>query len=64
VWEIASVEGTHRGEPVIAPIYRFRRGGSDDGAFEATGSVPGVADVLADRGEDVGDWLFAEGPDG
>jgi hypothetical protein len=26
--------------------------------------VPRVADVLADRGEDVGDWLFEEGPDG
>jgi hypothetical protein len=25
--------------------------------------VPRVADVLADRGEDVGDWLFEEGPD-
>ena len=24
VWEIASVEGTHRGEPVVAPLFRFR----------------------------------------
>jgi hypothetical protein len=26
--------------------------------------VPRVADILADRGEDVGDWLFEEGPAG
>ena len=63
VWEIAAVEGTHRGEPVVSPLYRFRGRDGDDGEFEATGSVPRVADVLADRGEDVGDWLFEEGPD-
>lgn len=63
VWEIAAVEGTHRGEPVVSPLYRFRGRDRDDGGFEATGSVPRVADVLADRGEDVGDWLFEEGPD-
>jgi pilus assembly protein CpaF len=63
VWEIAAVEGTHRGEPVVSPLFRFRgRDGEDDG-FEATGAVPRVAHVLADRGEDVGDWLFEEGPD-
>ena len=64
VWEIAAVEGTHRGEPVVSPLYRFRGRDGDEGGFEATGSVPWVADVLADRGEDVGDWLFEEGPDG
>src|SRR5688500_18252974 len=64
VWEIASIEGTHRGEPVVSPLYRFRGREGDIGEFHATGSVPRVADVLADRGEDVGDWLFEEGPDG
>jgi pilus assembly protein CpaF len=63
VWEIAAVEGTHRGEPVVSPLFRFRGRDRDDGGFEVTGSVPRVADVLADRGEDVGDWLFEEGPD-
>jgi pilus assembly protein CpaF len=63
VWEIAAVEGTHRGEPVVSPLYRFRGRDGDHGGFEATGSVPRVVDVLADRGEDVGDWLFEEGPD-
>lgn len=63
VWEIAAVEGTHRGEPVVSPLYRFRGPEGGDGVFEATGSVPRVVDILADRGEDVGDWLFEEGPD-
>jgi len=64
VWEIAAVEGTHRGEPVVSPLFRFRGRDGDDGGFRATGSMPSVAEVLADRGEDVGDWLFEEGPDG
>jgi pilus assembly protein CpaF len=64
VWEVGAVEGTHRGEPVVSPLYRFRRRGDDEGVFEATGAVPRIADVLAERGEDVGDWLFAEGSDG
>jgi pilus assembly protein CpaF len=63
VWEIASVEGTHRGEPVVSPLFRFRFRDGEDGGFEATGAVPRVAHVLADRGEDVGDWLFEEGSD-
>jgi pilus assembly protein CpaF len=63
VWEIAAVEGTHRGEPVVSPLYRFRGGDATDGGFQATGSVPRVVDLLTDRGEDVGDWLFEEGPD-
>jgi pilus assembly protein CpaF len=64
VWEVAAVEGTHRGEPVVSTLYRFRPRDGDDGCFEATGTIPRVADVLADRGEDVGDWLFAAGVDG
>jgi pilus assembly protein CpaF len=63
VWEIAAVEGTQRGEPVISPLFRFRRRGADEGEFESTGAVPRLADVLADRGEDAGDWLFEQGPD-
>jgi pilus assembly protein CpaF len=62
VWEIATVEGTHRGEPVIAPLFRSRaRSGAR--SFEASGTVPQIAGTLADRGEDVGDWLFAPGVD-
>ena len=27
VWEIAAVEGTHRGEPVVTPLFRFQHKG-------------------------------------
>ncbi len=63
VWEIAAVEGTHRGEPVVSPLFRYRGRDGNEGGFEATGAVPRVAHILADRGEDVGDWLFEEGSD-
>jgi pilus assembly protein CpaF len=63
VWEVATVEGTHRGEPVVAPLFRFRPREGQFGAFEASGTVPQIASALTDRGEDVGDWLFAPGVD-
>ena len=63
VWEIAAVEGTHRGEPIIATLFRFRARSGVDGAFEASGSVPRVADTLVERGEEVTDALFEQGED-
>jgi pilus assembly protein CpaF len=57
--EIAAVEGMHRGEPVVAPLFRFRRRDGVNCTFEATGTVPNLASVLSDRGEQVGDALFA-----
>jgi pilus assembly protein CpaF len=63
VWEIAAIEGTHRGEPVVSPLFRFRHRDGGEGVFEATGTVPRIADVLADRGEEVGDAMFEEGED-
>ncbi len=59
VWEIAAVEGTHRGEPVVTPLFRFRPREGQAGSFEASGTVPGVATMLADRGEAIDEWLFA-----
>jgi pilus assembly protein CpaF len=59
VWEIAAVEGTRRGEPVVTPVFRYRSREGSSGQFEATGTVPSIATTLADRGEDVGDWMFA-----
>src|SRR5688572_31907145 len=38
VWEIAAVEGTRRGEPVVTPVFRFRPRAGADGHFEATGT--------------------------
>jgi pilus assembly protein CpaF len=65
IWEIASIEGTHRGEPVVASLFRFRprAGEGPAGSFEATGAVPRVAQALAERGEDVDDGLFLQGED-
>jgi pilus assembly protein CpaF len=63
VWEIAAIEGTHRGEPIVSPLFRFRHRDPGEGVFEATGTIPRVADVLADRGEEVGDSMFEEGED-
>jgi pilus assembly protein CpaF len=59
VWEIAAVEGTYRGEPVVVPLFRFRQRNGASGRFEATGTVPDLAAGLADRGEQVGEALFA-----
>jgi pilus assembly protein CpaF len=63
VWEVAAVEGTHRGEPVVSPLFRFRHREGGAGVFEATGTIPGVVEVLADRGEDVGEAMFEQGED-
>jgi pilus assembly protein CpaF len=59
VWEVATVEGTRRGEPIVTPVFRFRSRDGAAGAFEASGVVPSIASTLADRGEDLRDWLFA-----
>ena len=63
VWEIAAVEGTRRGEPVVTPLYVFRPRIGALGGFEATGEVPHVATALAERGEDVENELFGNGAD-
>jgi len=63
ICEIAAVEGTHRGEPVVASLFKMRTRTMGDGVFEATGSVPHVAQLLAERGEAVDDDLFAPGVD-
>jgi pilus assembly protein CpaF len=63
VWEIAAVEGTHRGEPVVTPLFRFQHKGSAAGSFEATGAIPEVLATLANRGEQVGSELFEAGAD-
>jgi pilus assembly protein CpaF len=63
VWEIATVEGTHRGEPVVTPLFRFRPQDGEAGGFEATGAIPKVLATLSNRGEPVGPELFEAGPD-
>jgi hypothetical protein len=43
----------------VTPVFRYRSREGSSGQFEATGTVPSIATTLADRGEDVGDWMFA-----
>jgi len=59
VWEIAAVEGTRRGEPIVTPVFRYRSREGSAGDFEATGTVPSITTTLVDRGEAVADWMFA-----
>ena len=63
VWEVATVEGTRRGEPMVEPLYRFVQRDGAEGRFLATGAVPSVAKVLLDRGQWIGDGQFAAGDD-
>jgi pilus assembly protein CpaF len=62
VWEIAAIEGTRHGEPVVESVFRYLpRAGS--GAFEATGFVPAIVATLRSRGEHLPDALFEAGGD-
>ncbi len=63
VWEIAVIEGTHRGEPVVESLFRFRPRAGADGSFEATGTIPTLAEVLRERGEPAVPALFEVGAD-
>jgi pilus assembly protein CpaF len=62
VWEVAAVEGSRRGEPVVEPLFTYRSR-EDGGRFVATGMLPDLAQVLRDRGQSVPDDLFEPGED-
>ena len=49
VWEIAVIEGTRRGEPVVEPVFRCSNRG-DGSVFAATGLVPSLVPSLRARG--------------
>ena len=63
VWEVATVAGTSRGEPIVEPVFRFdpRQGGA--GACWATGHLPAILETLRERGEALPRALFDEGRD-
>ncbi|MEX0983909.1 MAG: ATPase, T2SS/T4P/T4SS family [Actinomycetota bacterium] len=63
IWEIAAVEGTRRGEPVVEPLFRFRPREGASGRFHVVGSMPEVAAVLAERGESIDASMFEAGED-
>ena len=61
--EVAVVEGTKRGEPVIEPLFRFRAREGAQGRFEVVGTLPSLATVLLDRGESLPADVFTAGED-
>ncbi|HTG48716.1 MAG TPA: CpaF family protein [Actinomycetota bacterium] len=63
IWEIAEVAGTHRGEPVVDPLFRFQPRAGADGRFVSTGTVPVLAEILRERGELIDEAMFAAGED-
>jgi pilus assembly protein CpaF len=65
VQDVATVEGLANGEPAVRDVYRFepRAGRGASGRFVATGGVPTLARVLADRGCAVMPELSGTGDD-
>jgi pilus assembly protein CpaF len=62
VWEVASVEGTRRGEPVVQPLFSFRPHGGG-GRFHGHGALPRQLETLAERGQFLDEDLFEAGAD-
>lgn len=63
VFQIATVEGLQDGEPLVSEIFAFRPRDGSRGGFVATGQVPPLARVLAERGEAGVEGLFDPGSD-
>jgi len=63
VLDIAAVEGMQDGEPVLRPLFSLSRGAGLGDGFVASGTVPALARVLAERGERLPVHLFRAGPD-
>jgi pilus assembly protein CpaF len=63
VFDVSSVKGTSRGEPVVTQLFAFRPRGGADGRFESTGTDPQLAGVLAERGAAPDPGLFDAGED-
>lgn len=64
VLEVSVVDSVRDGEPLVTQVFGFRPRIGPRGEFVSTGVEPELAGVLADRGVELGDWLFLPGPDG
>ncbi len=65
VWEVATVDGTRRGEPVVEPLFRFRRRSSQLAEFEATAALATspLVTMLRERDADIDTAVFEPGED-
>jgi pilus assembly protein CpaF len=65
VFQVASIDGLGGdGEPTVTELFGFRPRLGRDGAFVATGALPGFARALHDRGQDPPAGWFSAGIDG
>lgn len=63
VFQIASVDGLEDGEPLVTELFGLRPRLGRHGAFVATGAVPPVVRMLAERGENLTEGLLEAGVD-
>ena len=63
VFQVASVDGLEDGEPVVTDLFAFRPRVGREGAFVATGAVPGLVATLTGRGEEIPRGAFEAGID-
>jgi len=62
-FRVSTVEGLVEGEPELLDVFSFLPREGADGEFGGTGSVPGLAHVLEERGERAPRAMFAAGED-
>jgi pilus assembly protein CpaF len=62
VWDVASIEAPVSDQPVVESVFRFRSREGGRGRHEATGAVPRIGSLLAERGESL-EGLFVKGED-
>jgi hypothetical protein len=63
VLQVASVDGVREGDPIVTELFAFRPRLGPRGSFVCGGTLPALARVLSDRGEDLPAGLFAPGAD-
>jgi pilus assembly protein CpaF len=62
VQQVATVDGTRDGEPVVTEVFGFRPRLGPRGAFVCSGAIPELVNVLRARGQRLPDELFMAEP--
>jgi len=63
VHQIATVDGTRDGEPLVTELFGFRMRSGPAGSFVCSGAVPDLVQVLRSRGQRQHERLHEEGTD-